>query len=44
MKTCENCKNWVQMKEHEGKCVIYDLKTWSPAEATCEEWEENEDE
>lgn len=46
MKTCENCKNWIQMKELEGKCVLYGLKycAWTPAEATCDEWASDESE
>ena len=46
MKTCENCKNWIQMKELEGKCVLYGLKhcAWTPAEATCDEWVSDESE
>lgn len=46
MKTCEGCKNWIQMKEHEGKCVLYGLKhcVWSPGDATCDEWEDDESE
>ena len=45
MKTCENCKHWIQMKELEGKCVLYGLKHYvmSPAEATCDEWEGEDD-
>lgn len=43
MKICENCKHWIQMKELEGKCVLYGLKhcAWTPSEATCDEWESN---
>lgn len=46
MKTCENCKHWIQMKELEGKCVLYGLKycAWTPSEATCDEWENDESE
>ena len=46
MKTCENCKNWIPMKEHEGKCVLYGLKhcAWTPSEATCDEWVSDESE
>lgn len=45
MKMCENCKHWIPMKELEGKCVLYGLKhcAWSPSEATCDEWEEDDD-
>ncbi len=45
MKMCENCKHWIQMKELEGKCVLYGLKhcAYTPAEATCDEWEEDDD-
>ena len=45
MKMCENCKHWIQMKELEGKCVLYGLKhcAYTPAEATCDEWEGDDD-
>lgn len=46
MKTCENCRNWIPMEEHYGKCVLYGFKfkycAWTPGDATCDEWEEKE--
>ena len=46
MTRCENCKNWIQMKEHEGQCVLYGFpqSVWTPADATCDEWEGDDDE
>lgn len=46
MKTCENCKHWIPMKELDGKCVLYGLKhcAWTPSEATCDEWANEESE
>ena len=43
MKTCENCKNWIPMEEHYGKCVLYGFKycAWTPGDATCDEWKDD---
>ena len=33
------------MKENEGKCVLYGMKycVWSPTDATCDEWDGDDD-
>lgn len=43
---CEKCKHWIQMKEHEGQCMVYGFpqSVWTPADATCDEWESDDDE
>lgn len=45
MKTCEYCKKLIPMEEHYGECVLYGFKhrVWSPDDATCDEWEEDDD-
>lgn len=45
MTRCEDCKHWVQMKEHEGMCMVYGFPQaeWTPADATCDEWDGDDD-
>lgn len=43
MTRCEDCKHWIQMKEHEGNCMVYTKAEWTPADATCDEWEDDDD-
>lgn len=45
MKMCEDCKHWIQVEEHYGNCVLYGLKhcVGTPADAWCDEWEEDDD-